>query len=305
MAEVTAQAVKELREVSGAGMMDCKRALVETNGNVEEAIDWLRKKGMATAEKKSGRTAAEGLVAIAVAADSKSAAVIELNSETDFVAKNADFQGAAKLVAGHALATDGSLDAVCEKHCDVAGKKVKEAITDLVAKIGENINIRRSAKLSSANGVVATYIHNATDVNLGKIGVLVALEGADAAKLLEVGKQVAMHIAAAKPTALARDEVSAESLDREKDIFTEQARAEGKPDNIIEKMVAGRINKFYGEVVLPEQIFVIDGKAKVSEFLASQGADIKITGFKLFVVGEGIEKKKEDFAAEVAKVVNG
>lgn len=305
MAEITAQAVKELREVSGAGMMDCKKALVETNGNLEEAIDWLRKKGMATAEKKAGRTAAEGLVAIAVADDAKSAAVIELNSETDFVAKNEEFQNAAKLVAGHALATDGNLESVCERHCDVAGKKVKEAITDLVAKIGENIGIRRTTKLESANGVVATYIHNAAAPNLGKIGVLVALEGADAAKLQEVGKQVAMHIAAAKPTALTRDEVSAEQLEREKDIFTEQARAEGKPENIIEKMVEGRINKFYGEVVLPEQIFVIDGKAKVQDFLKAQGADIKITGFKLYVVGEGIEKKQEDFAAEVAKAVNG
>ena len=305
MAEVTAQAVKELREKSGAGMMDCKKALVETGGNVEEAIDWLRKKGVATAEKKSGRVAAEGLVAIAVADDSKTASIIELNSETDFVAKNEEFQGAAKLVAGHALASDGSLEAVCETHCDVAGAKVKDAIISLTAKIGENLTLRRTDKLASENGIVSTYIHNAAAPNLGKIGVLVALEGADEAKLQEVGKQIAMHIAAAKPTALTRDEVSSEQIDKEKDIFAEQAKAAGKPENIIEKMVAGRINKFYGEVVLPEQIFVIDGKAKVQDFLASQGADIKITGYKLFIVGEGIEKKVEDFAAEVAKVSNG
>lgn len=300
---VTAQQVKELREKSGAGMMDCKKALTETNGDVQEAIDWLRKKGMATAEKKSGRTAAEGLIAIKISDDKKSAAVIELNSETDFAAKNEAFAKTASGCAHAALGCEDNIDALKAATCPDTGKSTAEHVTDLVTTIGENINLRRSAKLSSENGIVVSYIHNAAGEGLGRIGALVAVEGADEAKLLEVGKQIAMHIAAAKPTALTRDEVSSETIDKEKEIFSEQAKAEGKPENIIEKMVTGRINKFYGEVVLPEQVFVIDGKAKVQDFLKENG-DIKITGFELFVLGEGIEKKEEDFAAEVAKVAN-
>lgn len=302
---ISASAVKELREKSGAGMLDCKKALEENGGDIETAMEWLRKKGIASAEKKSGRAAAEGLVSIAVSADNKKAAIVELNSETDFVAKNEEFQAAATQISKNALETDGSLESVLDFACPTAGKKVSEAVTDLVAKIGENINLRRSDSLSSENGIVASYIHSAAAPGLGKIGVLVALEGADEAKLLEVGKQVAMHVAAAKPEALSRDEVPSDKIEKEKEIFAEQAKAEGKPENIIEKMVEGRINKFYGEIVLPEQVFVIDGKAKVSEFLAQQGADIKITGFKLFILGEGVEKKEENFAAEVAAAAAG
>ncbi|PIR32144.1 MAG: elongation factor Ts [Alphaproteobacteria bacterium CG11_big_fil_rev_8_21_14_0_20_44_7] len=302
---VTAQAVKELREKSGAGMLDCKNALVETNGNISEAMDLLRKKGMATADKKAGRTAAEGLIAIATASDNKSAAAIELNSETDFVAKNAEFQAAAENIANIALAkSDGNIENVKPAECNTQKIPVSEIVTNLVAKIGENIQLRRTVKLSSPNGVVTTYLHNKATDNTGKIGVLVALEGADEAKLQEVGKQIAMHIAAAKPEALTRAEVPNENLDKEREIFTAQAKAEGKPDNIIEKMVEGRINKYYGEIVLPEQVFVIDGKAKVQDFLKANG-DIKITGFELFILGDGIEKKQEDFAAEVAAVAKG
>jgi elongation factor Ts len=294
MTAISANAVKELRERTGAGMMDCKKALTETNGDIEAAIDTLRKKGLATAAKKAGRTAAEGVVAIAVSADGKQAALAEFNSETDFVAKNPDFQAGATALAQAALnGTEGA---------------TADTVTALIAKFGENLVFRRNAKLAVNNGVVATYIHNQIAPGMGKIGVLVALEStAPAAKLQEVGKQLAMHIAAAKPVALGRDEVDGSVLDKEREIFTDQARASGKPDNVIEKMVEGRIQKFYGEVVLPEQMFVMDSKAKVSDFVAAQGkeagAEIKITGFKLFVLGDGIEKEQTDYAAEVAATV--
>lgn len=311
MAEVTAQAVKELREKSGAGMMDCKKALTENNGDMEAAIDWLRKKGIVTAGKKAGRVAAEGLVAVAASDDQKSAAMIEINSETDFVAKNADFQKEALNIAKIALGkTDGTLDAVKAATCNTQKIPVSEIVTNLVAKIGENINLRKTTRLEVKEGAVATYLHNQVVPGAGKIGVLVALESsAPQAKLLEIGRQIAMHVAAAKPEALSREEVKAENLERERNIFADQARASGKPENVIEKMIEGRINKFYGEVVLPEQIFVIDGKTKVSDFLAQAskeaGAPIKLTGFKLYVLGEGIEKEEKDFAAEVAEAAKG
>ena len=303
---VTPQAVKELREKSGAGMMDCKRALEETKGDMEAAIDWLRKKGIASAGKKAGRVAAEGVIAIATSADAKQAAIIELNSETDFVAKNTDFQSVASNAAQTALEkTDGCVDSLKEAQCTPCSTKIADAVTNLIAKIGENINLRRSAKLTVTNGVVATYVHNQVAPNMGKIGVLVALEStAPAAKLQEIGKQVAMHIAAAKPEALTREEVKADSLDRERAIFVDQAKASGKPDNVVEKMVEGRISKYYGEVVLPEQQYMFDSKLKVSDYVAAAakeaGADVQITGFKLFVLGQGIEKQATDFAAEVA-----
>lgn len=309
MAEITAAAVKELREKSGAGMMDCKKALTENNGDMEAAIDWLRKKGIVSAAKKADRVAADGLVAIAQSDDKKEAAMIELNSETDFVAKNADFQSEALNIAKITLAkTDGNLDAVKAATCNTQKIPVTEIVTNLTAKIGENIQLRKSTKLKVANGVVATYMHNAVVPNAGKIGVLVALEStAPQAKLLEIGRQIAMHVAAAKPEALTREEVKADSLERERNIFVEQAKASGKPDNVIEKMVDGRINKFYGEVVLPEQIFVLDGKSKVSDFLAAAskeaGAPIKLVGFKLYELGAGIEVEQKDFAAEVAATV--
>ncbi len=314
MAEITASAVKELREKSGAGMMDCKKALIENNGDIEAAIDWLRKKGIATAGKKAGRVAAEGLVAISASDDNKEAAIIELNSETDFVAKNQEFQDAAINIANITRAkTEGDVEAVKAATCNTQNIPVSEIVTNLIAKIGENINLRRTAKLKVNNGVVATYVHSQIAPNLGKIGVIIALESsAPADKLQALGKQLAMHIAAAKPEALSREEVDASSLERERAIFIDQAKASGKPDNVIEKMVEGRISKYYGEVVLPEQLFVIDGKTKISDVVAAAakdaGTEIKITGFKLFILGAGIEKEQKDFASEVAeasKAANG
>jgi len=294
MTAISANAVKELREKTSAGMMDCKKALTETNGNMEEAIDYLRKKGLASAAKKAGRTAAEGVVAIAASADGKQAAVAEFNSETDFVAKNPEFQALAIELAEAVL----------------AGKEASkaDAVTALVAKIGENLMLRRSAKLEVSKGVVSTYLHNQVAPGMGKIAVLVALESEGAAsKLNELGKQIAMHVAAAKPTALTRSEVDSSVISKEKEIFTEQARQQGKPDNVIEKMVEGRIQKFYGEVVLPEQIFVMDNKSKVSDIIDAKakeiGADIKLAGFKLFILGDGVEKEQTDYAAEVAATV--
>jgi elongation factor Ts len=239
MTAISASVVKDLREKTGAGMMDCKKALEENKGDIEAAVDWLRKKGIATAGKKAGRVAAEGVIGIASSADGKSAAIIELNSETDFVSKNEEFQGAATNIANIALAkTDGCVDALKTATCNTLKISVADIVTGLIAKIGENINLRRSAKLSVSNGLVATYLHNSVAPGLGKIGVLVALEStAPAAKLQELGKQLAMHIAAAKPDALTRDEVSSDALEREKAIFVDQAKASGKPDNVIEKMV--------------------------------------------------------------------
>lgn len=294
MTAISANAVKELREKTGAGMMDCKRALTETNGNMDDAIDYLRKKGLASAAKKAGRTAAEGVVAIAASANGKEAAIAEFNSETDFVAKNPEFQALALELAQAALTGQEAAKA--------------DAVQALIGKIGENLVLRRSTKLSVNNGVVSTYLHNQVAPNMGKIAVLVALEStADAAKLNELGRQIAMHVAAAKPTALTRDEVDASIISKEKEIFTDQARQQGKPDNVIEKMVEGRIQKFYGEVVLPEQIFVMDNKSKVADIIAAKakelGADIKLSGFKLFILGDGIEKEETDYAAEVAATV--
>ena len=303
---VTAAQIKELRETSGAGMMDCKKALTETDGDMEAAVDWLRKKGLASAAKKSGRVAAEGLVAVAGREDKSAAAVIELNSETDFVARNDQFQELAQASAGYALAKGGELDDVLAHTCDVYGKPVADVVTDAVATIGENIQLRRSAALSQENGVVASYIHGAVAPGLGKIGVLVALESSgDKEKLEALGKQIAMHIAAAKPEALTRDEVDASALERERAVLKEQAMASGKPEEIAEKMVEGRLRKFYEEVVLLEQTYVIDGKIQVQEALKNAesdiGAPVSISAYVRFTLGEGIEKAEEDFAAEVAK----
>jgi len=300
MTQITASLIKDLREASGAGMMDCKKALNENNGNIEEAKDWLRKKGLAAAAKKSSRVASEGLVGIAQS-DNK-AAIIELNSETDFVSKNEQFQALVADVANAALAANGDIDALNSQ--EVSGKKVSDLITDSIAVIGENMSLRRSAALSVDNGVVATYIHNAQAPNLGKIGVLVALESTgDKDKLNALGKQIAMHVAAAKPEALTREGVNSDNIEREREIFADQARQSGKPEAIIEKMVEGRIRKYYEQVVLPEQVFVIDGKAKVSEAVSAAekdvGAPIKIADFVQFTLGEGIEKEEDNFAEEV------
>jgi elongation factor Ts len=302
MAEITASLVKELREKTGAGMMDCKRALGETQGDIEGAVDWLRKKGLAAAAKKAGRIAAEGLVGVATSANA--GAVVEVNSETDFVARNEAFQNFVRQVAELALAK-GDLESVKAAAFPGTGRNVGEELTHLVATIGENMSLRRIRRLETGKGVVVSYVHNALVPGLGKIGVLVALDSAaDAAKLTALGKQLAMHVAAANPQFLTIADVDSASLDRERDILREQAKASGKPDAIIDKMVEGRLRKYYEEVVLLEQIFVVDGEtriAKVVEAAAKEaGGAIKIAAFARFALGEGIEKEQSDFAAEVA-----
>lgn len=303
---ISAAQVKELRDMTGAGMMDCKAALAETNGDMEAAVDWLRKKGIAKADKKAGRTAAEGL--IAVASDATSAVVVEVNSETDFVARNAAFQEIVTNIAQLALATDGSSNQVAEAAYPATGKSVTETIKDAVGTIGENMSFRRSAKLSVSAGAVATYVHNAVADNLGKMGVLVAIEttgNADAARAF--ARQVAMHVAATNPLALTPEEIDPAVIAREKDIFSDQARQSGKPENIIEKMVEGRLRKFYEEVVLLKQAFVLNPDLTVEAALKAAekeiGAPAKLTGYVRFALGEGIEKEESDFAAEVAAAV--
>jgi elongation factor Ts len=297
MAEITAALVKELREVSGAGMMDCKKALSENEGNIEQAVDWLRKKGLSAAAKKAGRVAAEGLVAV-VSGDKK-AVLVEVNSETDFVARNDQFQGFVSAVAQQAL-NAGDLDAL--KNAKLPdGQTVAEKLTHLVATIGENMNLRRMATVSVKDGVVATYMHNATVPNMGKIGVLVGLESTgDKAKLAALGKQIAMHVAAANPSALDIKAVSQAELDRERSVLSEQARASGKPEEIIAKMVEGRLRKYYEDVVLLEQLYVIDGESRVKQVVEKAakeiGAPIAVTGFARMALGEGIAKEQQDAA---------
>ncbi|WP_102958467.1 translation elongation factor Ts [Mangrovicella endophytica] len=300
---ITAAMVKDLREKTGAGMMDCKTALAETNGNMEEAVDWLRKKGIAKADKKSGRTAAEGLVA--VASNDTSAIVVEVNSETDFVARNDAFQALVRDVAAVGLTTDGSVEAVGAATYPNGSKSVVDTIKDAVATIGENMSLRRSTKLEVGQGVVATYIHNQVAEGLGKMGVLVAIESAgDKAALTQFGRQVAMHVAATNPLALTSAEIDPVVAEREKAIFADQARQSGKPDNIVEKMVEGRMRKFYEEVVLLSQAFVINPDLTVEKALQAAekdfGAPAKIVAFVRFALGEGIERETSDFAAEVA-----
>ncbi len=304
MAEITASLVKALREKSGAGMMDCKRALSETAGDLEQAVDWLRTKGLAAAAKKSDRIASEGLVGLAIAGNS--GAIVEVNSETDFVARNDDFQGFVKTVA--ALALDhGDMDGLKAASYADAGKTVEMQLTEMISTIGENMNIRRVGTLSVDSGVVASYTHNALATGLGKIGVLVALEsGADADKLQGLGKQLAMHIAAANPQAISRDDLDPDAISRERQVLGDQARQSGKPEEIIEKMLEGRLRKFYEEVCLLDQVFVVDGENRVSQVIENAakelGAPIELKAFVRFALGEGIEKKAEDFAAEVAAV---
>ncbi len=294
MAEITAALVKELREKTGAGMMECKKALSETNGDLEQAIDWLRKKGLSVAAKKAGRVAAQGLVG--VKADGKKGAIVELNSETDFVAKNTEFQEFLSHVVDTVLA-DGDLEAE------------KAALTNLIAKIGENMSLRRTQALSVDNGIVASYMHSQQAPGLGKIGVLVALEStAPADKLAEVAKQIAMHIAASAPKFLDVASVDPAAVAHEKAIYSEQAKASGKPEAIIEKMVEGRIRKYYEEVVLMEQAYIMDPDKKVKDILAEAsknlGTPVELKGYVRYALGEGIEKKNEDFAAEVNAQLN-
>jgi elongation factor Ts len=305
MANITANMVKELRDMTGAGMMDCKSALGETGGDMEAAIDWLRTKGLAKAAKKAGRVAAEGLVGVAV--DASAGAIVEVNSETDFVARNDEFKGFVKRAAELGLEAEGDAEKLLAMAYDEDGASVSDTLKALVAKIGENMAVRRAAALVVNPGVVATYIHNAASPELGKIGVLVGLRSeADKGSLMNLGKQIAMHVAAAAPIALTAAHVPADVLERERAIFTEQARESGKPDNIIAKMVEGRIRKFYQESVLLEQIFVIDGETPVGKVIENAakelGSQIELVGFLRFAVGEGIEKENGDFADEVSKM---
>jgi len=306
MAQITAAIVKELREKSGAGMMDCKNALKENDGDVERAMDWLRQKGIAKAAKKSGRVAAEGLVAVASAG--AKAVAVEVNSETDFVARNETFQGMVKTIANVALENGGDYETTLAADYPGTGRNVKDELTEAVGTIGENMTFRRSLGLSVENGHVATYIHNSVTPGLGKIAVLVALEStADEAALAALGKQLAMHVAATAPLAMTVEELDPEAVERERNVLIEQARESGKPDNIIEKMIVGRMAKFYQEVVFTEQTFIVDGETKISRVIENAakdaGAEIRLAGYCRLELGEGIEKEEDDFAAEVAAAV--
>jgi elongation factor Ts len=298
MPDITAAMVKDLREKTGAGMMDCKRALTEAGGDMEAAVDWLRTKGLAAAAKKSGRVAAEGLVGIVTTPGR--AAMVEVNAETDFVARNDRFQAFVETAAQIALSVGEDLDAIKAAPYPGSGRTVADELTHLVATIGENMNLRRARVLKVGGGVVATYVHNTLRPGLGKIGVLVAIEGAGEMAALEtLGRQVGMHIAASSPESVDIDGVDPASLAREKAVLVEQARQSGRPDNIIEKMVEGRIRKFYEEVVLLEQVWVHDGDSRVKAVLAKAG--VKLAGFARFKLGEGIDKPEgPDFASEVA-----
>ena len=306
MAQITAALVKELREKTSAGMMDCKKALNETNGDLEAAVDWLRTKGIAKADKKASRIAAEGLVAVAL--DGTTGAVVEVNSETDFVARNDGFQAAVKEVAQLALAANSNEELAAAK--TASGDDVTEHFKKLVGKIGENMSFRRMAKLSVTDGVVAGYIHNAVTDGMGKIGVLVALESAgDKAKLEDLAKKIAMHVAATNPLALSVDDLDTAVVQKERDMLKAEAIESGKPEAIVDKMVEGRMQKFFKESVLLTQIFVMDGERAIAKVIedeaAALGTDVKMTGYVRMGLGEGIEKKEEDFAAEVAATLKG
>ena len=300
MAEITAALVKALREKTGAGMMDAKKALVENNGDEAAATDWLRAKGLSKAAKKSGRTAADGLVSVQVSDDGKTGAIVELNAETDFVARNEKFQAALAGITKAALETDGSVEGLSSAPAPDGEGSVDDLIKRLIATVGENMTLRRSAKLT-ADGKVASYIHNAETAGMGKVGVLVALDGSG--DLEEVGRKVAMHIAATSPASATPDELDPAIVEAEKRVLTDQARESGKPDNVIEKMIVGRMQKFYKEVVLVEQPFVMNPDQTVGKFLEEQGATLK--GFVHFKLGEGIEKEEDNFADEVASMTKG
>jgi elongation factor Ts len=294
MAEITAALVKELRDMTGAGMMDCKKALSESAGDPEAARDWLRKKGMAAATKKAGRVASEGLIGVSV--DGTKGALVEVNSETDFVARNETFQDFVSAVTGLALGAEGDLAALAAANYPGTGRPVSEELTQLIATIGENMSLRRTTSLAVEEGAVAAYVHNQLVPGLGKIGVLVALESSgDPEALARLGKQLAMHVAAASPEAIDRAGVDPSALNREREVLADQARASGKPEEIIEKMVEGRLRKFYEEVCLLEQTFVIDNESKVSKVLEQAGKDlgapVRIAGFERVQLGEGVERE--------------
>ena len=301
---ITAQMVKELRAKSSAGMMDCKKALSETNGDMEAAVDWLRKKGLSTASKKSGRIASEGLVGIKI--NNLEAAIVEVNSETDFVARNLEFQDFVKDICSIAIHSSGNVKALLEKKYPKTEQQVKEILTEKIAKIGENISIRRISSLNIDEGIISGYIHNHVEKNLGKIGVLVALQtSSNDPKINNLGKQIAMHIAAASPASISINDLSDELIQREKSVLMEQAISSGKPEDIAKKMVEGRLRKFYSEVVLLEQISVLDGETKISDLISKVSkeinSEIQVSGFVKYNLGEGIEKENKNFADEVAE----
>ena len=302
---ITASQVKELREKSGAGMMDCKKALAETDGDMDAAMDWLRAKGIAKADKKSGRTAAEGLIGMASSADR--GVLVELNSETDFVARNENFQKLVRELADVALVTEGDVSNLNSAVMVSTGKSVETTVTEAVATIGENMTLRRMASLDAADdGVIAAYVHNSVAPGLGKLGVLVSLSapGGDPDKLLAFGRQVAMHVAAINPLALSPDQIDADTVARERNVLTEQARESGKPEAVIEKMIEGRMRKFYEEVALLKQQFVVNPDITVEQAAEQEagavGGKVTIHGFERLALGEGVEKEESDFAAEVA-----
>ncbi len=303
MAEITAALVKDLRTKTGAGMMDCKKALTECDGDTEAAVDWLRTKGLATAAKKAGRVASEGLVGLATSPGK--GAVVEINSETDFVARNEDFQNLVDTVSAIAVDVGGDLEKLGASDYPGTSRNISDQVTHLVGTIGENLTLRRAAGLSVDNGMVASYVHAAISPGMGKIGVLVALESTgDTAKLDALGKQIAMHVAATNPQSISTDDLDQALVEKERAVLSEQARESGKPEEIIGKMVEGRLRKFYEEVVLLSQTWVIDGETKVEKALKAAesdvGAPIEVTGFIRFALGEGVEKEEADFAAEVA-----
>jgi elongation factor Ts len=302
MAEISAALVKELREKTGAGMMDCKRALAENQGDLETAVDWLRKKGLAAAAKKAGRVASEGLVGFAV--KGAAGALVEVNAETDFVARNEQFQNFVRQVAELALVLGDDVEKLKAAPFPGSGRSVGEELTHMIATVGENMNLRRAKKLSVKQGTVAAYMHAALAPGLGKIGVLVALETEAPDKHAPLGRNLAMHVAASNPQFLNVTDVDGKALERERGVLREQAKASGKPDAIIDKMVEGRLKKFYEDVVLLEQLYVIDGESKVTKVVEAAakeaGAPVHVAGFARFALGEGIEKEQADFAAEVA-----
>jgi elongation factor Ts len=300
---ITAQQVKELRDATGVGMMDCKKALAETNGNMEAAVDWLRTRGLAKAAKKAGRVAAEGLVGIH--SEGTRAAIVEVNSETDFVARNEQFQTIVASIAQLALQAAGDVHVLSEMPYPGTGRSVSAELTDAIAKIGENMNLRRSAMIEVSDGVVGSYVHNTVKPGLGKLGIIVGLESTgDKTVLATLGKQLAMHIANTNPLSVSPDDIDQETVARERAIFADQARESGKPAEIIDKMVEGRVRKYYEEVTLLAQTFVIDGENKVGDVVKNAekdaGAPIKVTGFVRYALGDGIVREESDFAAEVA-----
>lgn len=301
MAEVTAALVKQLRERTGAGMMDCKKALADTEADLEQAVDWLRKKGLSQAQKKAGRATAEGLVAVAT--DGNKGAMVEVNAETDFVARNETFQAFVENVAKVAVTTDGSPEAVKAAAYPGTGRSVEEELTQLIGTIGENMKLGRSAAIRVDQGVVGAYVHNQLKPGLGKLGVLVGVEsGGDTGKLENLAKQLAMHVAASNPNAVSQEDVDPAIVERERQVLEDQARASGKPENIIEKMVEGRLRKFYEEVALLDQVFVVDGENKVRDVVANLakelGSDVTVVGFRRFQLGE--QESKGEEGAEAA-----